>query len=133
MAINKELFELQNKYPFRKYKIKYQKSKRTHLTPEELGRLENLKLDGQRTLRRCLDMFYLVGYGITFLRHSKYNEKNFWIIDDKVWLVYSSVKTDVSVRLPLFPLFEGKSLPIYERYKNAPRTLFGVPLSLIQT
>lgn len=39
------------------------------------------------------------------------------------------MKTDVSVRLPLFLLFEGKSLPIYERYKNAPRTLFGVPLS----
>ena len=51
LAINKELFEL-HKYPFRKYKIKYQESKRTHLTPEELGRLENLKLDGQRTLRR---------------------------------------------------------------------------------
>ena len=47
LAINKELFEL-HKYPFRKYKIKYQESKRTHLTPEELGRLENLKLDGQR-------------------------------------------------------------------------------------
>ena len=56
-------------------------------------------------------------------------KENFLIIDDKVWLVYSSVKTDVSVRLPLFLLFEGKSLPIYERYKNAPRTLFGVPLS----
>ena len=60
LAINKELFEL-HKYPFRKYKIKYQESKRTHLTPEELGRLENLKLDGQRTLRPVSGYdFYLV-------------------------------------------------------------------------
>ena len=129
LAINKELFEL-HKYPFRKYKIKYQESKRTHLTPEELGRLENLKLDGQRTLRRCLDMFLFSCYtGLRFSDIVSITKENFLIIDDKVWLVYSSVKTDVSVRLPLFLLFEGKSLPIYERYKNAPRTLFGVPLS----
>ena len=112
------------------YKIKYQESKRTHLTPEELGRLENLKLDGQRTLRRCLDMFLFSCYtGLRFSDIVSITKENFLIIDDKVWLVYSSVKTDVSVRLPLFLLFEGKSLPIYERYKNAPRTLFGVPLS----
>ena len=104
--------------------------KRTHLTPEELGRLENLKLDGQRTLRRCLDMFLFSCYtGLRFSDIVSITKENFLIIDDKVWLVYSSVKTDVSVRLPLFLLFEGKSLPIYERYKNAPRTLFGVPLS----
>ncbi len=129
LAINKELFEL-HKYPFRKYKIKYQESKRTHLTPEELGRLENLKLDGQRILRRCLDMFLFSCYtGLRFSDIVSITKENFLIIDDKVWLVYSSVKTDVSVRLPLFLLFEGKSLPIYDRYKNAPRTLFGVSSS----
>lgn len=46
------------------------------------------------------------------------------MIDDKLWLIYSSVKTDVHVRLPLFLLFDGKSIPIYERYKNNPHTLF---------
>ena len=56
LAINKELFEL-HKYPFRKYKIKYQESKRTHLTPVEVGRFDYLMLDGQRILRRCLDLF----------------------------------------------------------------------------
>ena len=132
LAINKELFEL-HKYPFRKYKIKYQESKRTHLTPEELGRLENLKLDGQRTLRRCLDMFLFSCYtGLRFSDIVSITKENFLIIDDKVWLVYSSVKTDVSVRLPLFLLFEGKSLPIYERYKNAPRTCLVFPYPLIQ-
>lgn len=129
LAINKDLFEL-DKYPFRKYKIKYQESKRTHLTPEELGRLESLQLDKQRSLRRCLDMFLFSCYtGLRFSDIVSISRENFLLIDDKLWLVYSSVKTDVGVRLPLFLLFEGKPVPIYERYRNSPRTLFGVPLS----
>lgn len=44
-------------------------------------------------------------------------------------MIYSSIKTDVNVRLPLFLLFDGKSLPIYERYKNNPWTLFDMPAS----
>lgn len=61
LAINKDLLDLQ-KYPFRKYKIKYLESKRTHLTPDELNRLEHLNLERQRGLRRCLDMFLFSCY-----------------------------------------------------------------------
>lgn len=129
LAINKDLFDLQ-KYPFRKYKIKYQESKRTHLTPEELHRLEILELGGRRTLRRSLDMFLFSCYtGLRFSDIASITRDNFHYIDDKLWLIYSSVKTDVSVRLPLFLLFEGKSLPIYERYKHNTRTLFNIPVS----
>lgn len=129
LAINKDLFDLQ-KYPFRKYKIKYQESKRTHLTPEELHRLEKLELGGRRTLRRSLDMFLFSCYtGLRFSDIASITRDNFHYIDDKLWLIYSSVKTDVSVRLPLFLLFEGKSLPIYERYQHNTRTLFNIPVS----
>ena len=52
------------------------------------------------------------------------------MIDDKLWLIYSSVKTDVNVRLPLFLLFDGKALSIYERYRRRySKTLFGVSVS----
>lgn len=129
LAINKDLFDLQ-KYPFRKYKIKYQESKRTHLTPEELYRLETLPLDNQRSLRRCLDMFLFSCYtGLRFSDITNITNENFHYIDDKLWLIYSSVKTDVSVRLPLFLLFDGKSQAIYERYRNNRRTLFDIPVS----
>lgn len=129
LAINKDLFDL-HRYPFRKYKIKYLESKRTHLTPEELGQLENLNLKGRRTLRRTLDMFLFSCYtGLRFSDIVSITRENFHCIDDKVWLVYSSVKTDVNVRLPLFLLFDGKSIPIYERYKNNPWTLFDMPAS----
>lgn len=129
LAINKDLFDLQ-RYPFRKYKIKYQESKRTHLTPEELHRLETLPLENQRTLRRCLDMFLFSCYtGLRFSDITNITNENFHYIDDKLWLIYSSVKTDVSVRLPLFLLFEGKSVPIYERYQHNRHTLFDIPVS----
>ena len=129
LAINKDLFDL-HRYPFRKYKIKYMESKRTHLTPEELEQLESLNLRGRRTLQRTLDMFLFSCYtGLRFSDIVSITRENFLIIDDKVWLIYSSIKTDVNVRLPLFLLFDGKSLPIYERYKNNPWTLFDMPAS----
>ena len=129
LAINKDLFDL-HRYPFRKYKIKYMESKRTHLTPEELEQLESLNLKGRRTLQRTLDMFLFSCYtGLRFSDIVSITKDNFLFIEDKVWLIYSSVKTDVHVRLPLFLLFVGKSLPIYERYKNNPWTLFDMPVS----
>ena len=102
-------------------------SKRGHLTPEELGRLENIAPKLQRTLRRTLDMFLFSCYtGLRFSDIVNIRPDNFHLIDDKLWLVYSSVKTDVNVRLPLFLLFDGKALVVYERYcKRYSRTLFG--------
>lgn len=126
LAINKDVFDLQ-RYPFRKYKIKYMESKRTHLTPEELNRLEQLELDGSLTLQKALDMFLFSCYtGLRFSDVVTIKRENFHVIDDKIWLIYSSIKTDVNVRLPLFLLFDGKSTPIYERYKNNSRTLFNM-------
>lgn len=129
LAINKELFDL-HRYPFRKYKIKYLESKRNHLTPEELEQLEKLNLKGRRSLRRSLDMFLFSCYtGLRFSDIVSITKDNFISIEDNIWLVYSSIKTDVDIRLPLFLLFDGKALPIYERYRNTPWTLFGMAAS----
>lgn len=129
LAINKDLFDLQ-RYPFRKYKIKYQESKRGHLTPEELGRLESLNGKLRFALKRSLDMFLFSCYtGLRFSDIVSITQANFHLIDDKPWLIYSSVKTDVNVRLPLSLLFEGKAIDIYNRYQSNIQTLFNVPIS----
>lgn len=74
LAINKDLFDL-HRYPFRKYKIKYMESKRTHLTQEELEQLESLNLKGRRTLQRTLDMFLFSCYtGLRFSDIVMYHE-----------------------------------------------------------
>ncbi len=126
LAINKDLFEM-HRYPFRKYKIRYMETKRTHLTPEELHQLETLDLSHRRSLRKCLDIFLFSCYtGLRFSDVVSIQRENFLYIDDKLWLVYSSVKTDVHVRLPLSLLFEGKAIAIFERYKDNPHTLFNL-------
>lgn len=124
LAINKGLMELQQ-YPFRKYKIKYVDSKRTHLTPEELHRLETIDLSTKPRLKKCLDMFLFSCYtGLRFSDVIRVTPGNILSIDGKWWLIYSSLKTDVSVRLPLFLLFDGKALPIIERYRFNQPTIF---------
>lgn len=129
LAINKEYFDL-HRYPFRKYKIKYLESKRTHLTPEELEQLESLNLKGRRSLRRTLDMFLFSCYtGLRFSDIINITRDNFCCIDDNIWLIYSSIKTDVDIRLPLFLLFDGKALPIYERYRHNEWALFDMAAS----
>lgn len=129
LAINKDVFDLQ-KYPFRKYKIKYVDCKREHLTPEELEALEMAFPKLSYTLKRSLDIFLFSCYtGLRFSDIVNIKNENFHLIDDKLWLIYSSVKTDVNVRLPLFLLFEGKALNIYYRYKSNKASLFEISSS----
>ncbi|MEG1544193.1 MAG: site-specific integrase [Tannerellaceae bacterium] len=128
LAINKDMMDIQ-KYPFRKYKIKYVESKRAHLTPDELGRMEALKPKEGKSIKRSLDMFLFSCYtGLRFSDVVSIKQDNFHEIDNQVWLIYSSVKTDVDVRLPLSLLFEGKAIPIYRRYQNNGHSLFGVSI-----
>ena len=62
VAINKEYIEIQ-KYAFRKYKIKTVENKHTHLTPEELERLEKLRLTGRcMKYQKTLDAFLFCCY-----------------------------------------------------------------------
>ena len=70
VAINKEYMDIQ-KYAFRKYKIKSIEGNHTHLSPEELNKMENLILEGN--LRSCKNRrmpFYFAAmpaYGILIL------------------------------------------------------------------
>ena len=62
VAINKDYIEIQ-KYAFRKYKIKTIENKHTHLSPEELEKLEKLSLAGRYTkLQKTLDAFLFCCY-----------------------------------------------------------------------
>lgn len=134
LAINKDLMELQ-KYPFRKYRIKYVESTRQHLMPSELLQLEQMRASLPYSLHRTLDMFLFCCYtGLRFSDVVRISVDNFRLIEGKLWLVYASTKTNVSVRLPLFLLFEGKALLIYEHYRGLKlKTLFGVSPSANST
>ncbi|WP_106830389.1 site-specific integrase [Parabacteroides pacaensis] len=128
LAINKDLFSLQ-KYPFRKFKIKYSESHREHLTPDELKKIEKVDLSNYHPrYQKSLDAFLFSCY--TGLRYSdiiRLTTENILYINSKTWLIYSTQKTETEIRLPLFLLFDGKAIPIIKKYMKDNIQLFGLP------
>lgn len=118
-AINKDYMEIQ-KYAFRKYKIKTVENKHTHLSPEELEKLEKLKLTGRFTrMQKTLDAFLFCCYaGMRYSDFVNLSPDNIVEIRQEIWLIYKSIKTRTEVRLPLYLLFEGKGIVILDKYRD---------------
>ena len=118
-ALNRRLIT-NNEDAFRRYKMLKGESKYTFLLPEELYKLESLPLIGKnRKMRHTLDAFLFCCY--TGLRYSDFcslKKENLVIVDNKMWLMYKSVKTEVETRLPLYLLFQGKAMAILNRYND---------------
>lgn len=119
VAINKEYMDVQ-KYAFRKYKIKTVEGSHTHLSPEELKKIEILPLEGKYLkLKKAKDAFLFCCYaGLRYSDFTSLTSVNIVELHQETWLIYKSVKTNIEVRLPLYLLFEGKGLQVLEYYKN---------------
>ena len=105
-------------YPFRKFKIKIQKAQKPFLTPDELRKLEALQLADQRQ-QHVLDAFLFCCY--TGLRYSDFraiNTSNVVQINRSPWLCFTMQKTNITVRLPLALLFDGKAVQLLDRYSS---------------
>lgn len=125
VAINKEYIEIQ-KYAFRKYKIKTVENKHTHLTPEELDKLETLHLTGRcMKYQKTLDAFLFCCYaGMRYSDFISLSPDNIVDIHQETWLLYKSIKTGTEVRLPLYLLFGGKGLVILDKYREKLQEFF---------
>lgn len=119
VAINKEYMDIQ-KYAFRKYKIKSIEGSHTHLSPEELNKMEEVNLEGKFTkLQKSKDAFLFCCYaGLRYSDFINLTAANIVEPHQETWLIYKSVKTGIDVRLPLYLLFEGKGLRVLENYKD---------------
>ena len=105
-------------YPFRKFKIKQEKPQKPFLTPDELHKLEALQLADQRQ-QHVLDAFLFCCY--TGLRYSDFraiNTSNVVQINRSSWLCFTMQKTNITVRLPLALLFDGKAVQLLDRYPS---------------
>lgn len=127
VAINKDYMEIQ-KYAFRKYKIKSIENSHTHLSPEELARIENLQLEGRYArLQKTIDAFLFCCYaGLRYSDFVNLKPDNIVEIHQETWLIYRSVKTRTEVRLPLYLLFGGKSIHILNKYRDNLSDLFNI-------
>lgn len=125
VAINKEYMDVQ-KYAFRKYKIKSIEGRHTHLSPEELKKIEILQLEGKNIkLKKTQDAFLFCCYaGLRYSDFTSLTSVNIIELHQETWLIYKSVKTSTEVRLPLYLLFEGKGLQILDHYKNGLNDFF---------
>ncbi|WP_291582674.1 site-specific integrase [Bacteroides sp.] len=119
VAINKEYMEIQ-KYAFRKYKIKSVENKHTHLSPDELYKIEKLSLgDKYARLEKTKDAFLFCCYaGMRYSDFVNLTAENIVKIQKDTWLIYKTIKTRIEVRLPLYLLFKGKGLQVLNKYQD---------------
>ena len=119
LAINKDLMDLQ-KYPFRKFKIKQTESKKIFLSPNEIEQFENVELIEENAKYQIVkDLFMFSVY--TGLRYSdvfSLQKKDIVSIAGKDWLIKTMEKTDESVRIPIYAIFNGKPTEILNKYTN---------------
>lgn len=125
VAINKDYMDVQ-KYAFRKYKIKSVEGSHTHLSPEELYKLECLSLEGKfAKLQKTKDAFLFCCYaGLRYSDFVNLTSENIIEFQKETWLIYKSVKTGIEVRLPLYLLFGGKGIYVLQRYKDDLNSFF---------
>lgn len=113
---------------FRRYKMLKGKTNYTFLLPDELSKLEKFVLKGKyKKWSHTLDAFLFCCY--TGLRYSDFcslSKENLINVDNKTWLMYRSVKTDVETRLPLYLLFNGNAMKILNRYKSDISSFFKI-------
>lgn len=117
-----------NNYAFKRYRIKTKEGRHSFLHLEDLKKLEDLQLqDKEKKLSHSLDAFLFCCY--TGLRYSDFrtlSEKNFIRRNGNPWLIYTSVKTGVEVKLPIGLLFDGKAWKIRKKYKDSLPDFFNI-------
>lgn len=103
--------------PFAKYKLRFEKVERGHLSKEELSILVQKFFSIER-LQSVLDMFLFSCYtGLAYIDISNLTPENISKgIDGKDWLMTKRQKTDTTVRVPLLP----EATNLLKKYKNHP-------------
>lgn len=101
--------------PFRKFTIKHERVPHRFLNPEELKRMENVKVTGK--LAHVRDAFLFCCYtGLRFSDFRHLREDYFFKIKGQPWLMIQTEKTGYDLKIPLHLVFEGKALDILSRY-----------------
>ena len=119
LAIDKGYLSL-NDYPFRRYRIKTLKPKHTFLLPDELEKLETLELTGKKiAYKHSLEAFLFCCYtGLRYSDFTQLSDKNIVFIENRPWIIFTTIKTGAEVRLPLALLFEGKGWKLLRKHQK---------------
>lgn len=103
--------------PFRNYSIKHEKVPHRFLNPEELKRMENVKVTGK--LAHVRDAFLFCCYtGLRFSDFRHLKEDYLKKIKGQPWLMIQTEKTGYDLKIPLHLVFEGKAVDILSRHSS---------------
>ena len=127
LAIDKGYLTL-NDYPFRRYRIKTLKPKHTFLLPDELEKLESLELTGKSiAYKHSLEAFLFCCYtGLRYSDFTQLSEKNIVFIENRPWIIFTTIKTGAEVRLPLALLFGGKGWKLLRKHQKRLNEFFNL-------
>ena len=101
--------------PFRNFTIKHERIPHRFLNPEELKRMENVKVTGK--LAHIRDAFLFCCYtGLRFSDFRHLRDDYFFKIKGQPWLMIQTEKTGYDLKIPLHLVFEGKAIDILSRY-----------------
>lgn len=75
------------------------------------------------TLERFLFMAYT---GVRISDFVSLSESNFTLENGKMWLSYTSIKTDTSVRIPLSTIFDSRAEQLINKYRNRMSDFFKI-------
>ena len=103
--------------PFRNYTIKHEKVEHRYLNPEELKKMEDVKVTGK--LAHVRDAFLFCCYtGLRFSDFRNLREEHFLKQKGQTWLVIKTQKTGSDVKIPLSLAFDGKALKVLKKYPS---------------
>lgn len=105
--------------PFRKFTIKHERVPHRFLNPEELKRMETVKVSGK--LAHVRDAFLFCCYtGLRFSDFRHLKDDCFVKIKGQPWLMIQTEKTGYDLKIPLHLVFGGKAIDILSRYSSIP-------------
>ena len=103
--------------PFRQFTIKHEKVPHRFLNPEELKKIENVKVEGK--LAHVRDAFLFCCYtGLRFSDFIHLREDYFCKLKGQLWLMIQTEKTGYDLKIPLYLVFGGKALDVLSRYPS---------------
>lgn len=98
-------------------------------TDEDIRLIENyiVKSDTPTKYKQTLEQFLFMAYtGVRISDFMSLTEKNFSMENGKMWLTYTSVKTDTYVRIPISAIFDGRAEQLINKYWHKLDFFFGV-------
>lgn len=122
-AIARKLISIDDD-PFLHFKIPKIKNRTEFLTMDELKRLETVPLKGRELYIRDVALF-AVYTGLRFSDLNSLTSDNIVMESGNMWIVKTPEKTKkssgITVRLPIYALFDGKAVSLIQKYKKIER------------